>query len=113
MKDAPISLTLDLWSLGSSATDIVRKLGFPNRRHVERIIAAARAAGDPRAVYHQSGGRIMGTGIKPSRRRAKRVHQGVQIVERIGKTVCSHGHLRTPYSVDEHHRCIQCRRLRP
>lgn len=52
MKNAPILLVLDLWSLGHAAPDVADQLGFPNHRHVTRIIARAREIKDKRAVLH-------------------------------------------------------------
>lgn len=115
MKDAPIPPVLDLWSLGHSATDICAKLGFPNRRHVERIIERARSIRDPRAVYHVAGDRILGTGIPKSKRYLRGFqteYDGVLLVERILKRVCPRGHMRLPQNVDAQGHCIQCERRR-
>lgn len=53
MKNAPIPAVLDFWALGHSASVIAEWLGFPNHRHITRIIANARRIGDPRAVIHE------------------------------------------------------------
>lgn len=63
MKDAPIPLTLDLWALGHSAKQIAEALGYPNSKHVTRIVENARSIGDLRACYHAHGTRILGKGI--------------------------------------------------
>lgn len=61
MRDAPITLTLQLWSLGHCADDIAEKLGFPNAKHITRIISQARRLRDPRAVLHcYPTGRVVG-----------------------------------------------------
>lgn len=61
MKNAPILVVLDLWSLGHSGSDIAKKLGFPNAKHITRIISQARRLRDPRAVLHcYSTGRVVG-----------------------------------------------------
>ena len=111
MKDAPIIPTLALWSLGHSQADIAGKLGFPNRKPVERIIAHAREIGDPRAVYHVAGDRILGKGIPAADRylrASQKLYAGFPLVERIGKALCKRGHARTPDNLDEQHHCLIC-----
>jgi hypothetical protein len=114
MMDFPVSLILDLWSLGHSGADIVKKLGIANRRVVERLVDQARSIGDPRAVYHvAASGRIMGTGIPRRKRyrvRRQTHYEGFQLVEMIGKPVCDRGHMRLPHNVDEWGHCKQCHR---
>jgi hypothetical protein len=61
MKNAPIPLVLDLWSLGHIAADIAEKCGLPNAKHVTRIVDNARRLRDPRAVLHcYPNGRVVG-----------------------------------------------------
>lgn len=117
MKDAPVSLALDLWSLGHSGADIVAKLGFPNRRAVERIVEQARLRNDERAVYHvTSNGRILGTGIpKRKRYRVRRQthYKGFMLIDLLGKPLCPRGHMRLPHSINKSGSCRQCERARP
>lgn len=68
MKNAPILLVLDLWSLGHSASDCADRLGFPNPKHVARIIANARQIKDKRGVLHcYPCGRVAGNLRKAAR----------------------------------------------
>lgn len=61
MKNAPIPLVLDLWSLGHIAADIAEKCGLPNAKHVTRIVDNARRLRDPRSVLHcYPTGRVVG-----------------------------------------------------
>lgn len=101
MKNAPIPLVMDLWSLGHSAEDIADKIGFPDRRHVQRIIAHARSIGDPRAVFHVEAGRLLGRGIKAIERRVtprQTKYRGFLIVPvlRVRNYLCQKGHPRPP-----------------
>ena len=86
MKDAPIPITLDLWALGHSAEQIAEALGYPNGKHVTRIVEKARSLGDPRAVYHAQGTRILGKGI-PFTERFLKTRQtkfrGFEVVQRL------------------------------
>ncbi len=115
MKDAPIPLALQLWSLGHSQADIAAKLGFPNRKPVERIVANARAIGDPRAVYHVVGDRILGKAL-PAKERYIRAGQaayrGFPLVERVLKPTCPRGHARVPDNLDVGGHCLICERAR-
>lgn len=111
MKGAPILPTLDLWALGHSGADIAAKLGFPNRKHVERIIGQARDIGDPRAVFHVAGERILGKAIPPKDRYLRfrqETYAGFQLVERIVRPLCLRGHARTPDNLDAASRCRIC-----
>jgi hypothetical protein len=95
----PIPLVLDLWALGHSQADVAEKLGLPNGKHVERIVERARQLGDRRAVFHATGGRIIGKGIPAAKRFVKGRHpryQGFEIVDRILKPLCPRGHAMTP-----------------
>lgn len=100
MKDAPIPLTLDLWALGHSAGQIAEMLGYPNFRHVARIVANARKIGDPRAVLHcGENGRLLG---RPGRdgTKLRRGAKGVkrkEVVMLIPKRapICRRGHEKT------------------
>lgn len=86
MKDAPIPLVLDLWSLGHSASSIAEKLGFPNFRHIERIVRHARSINDPRATLHAStAGRLIG-------RPGNGPHPEAEIVPAITALRCPAGH---------------------
>lgn len=107
MKGAPIPLALDLWSLGHSGTAIARMLGFPNRRHVERIVAQARALRDKRAVLHVAGnGYLVG---RPGRMERPPVAIPVPL---IGKPQCVRGHARIPENLGFADQCLLCRRVR-
>lgn len=84
MNGTPIPLVLDLWSLGHSAGQIAKMVGLPNRKRVERIVANARKIGDPRAVRHAIGTRILGKAIPPAKRFRKTrqtKHDGFEIVQ--------------------------------
>lgn len=84
----PIPLALDLWALGHSQSQIAKMLGLPNRKHVERIIANARKIGDPRAVRHAVGTRILGKGIHHTKRFTngrRQKHAGFEIVPLLEK----------------------------
>ena len=96
MKGAPIPLVLDLWALGHSQGQIAAMVGFPNRRHVERIISHARTIGDPRAVRHATGDRVLGKRITDRVPRAKKRIDGFVVVPALGKPLCLRGHARTP-----------------
>lgn len=114
MKDVPIPLVLDLWSLGHSAGDIAERLGLPNHRHVSRIVQLARAIGDKRAVlHHAKDGRLIGrpgrTG-KRVRKNAKSIG-GVEATLLIGRTMCRRGHTRTPDNIGSDWHCLACQRL--
>lgn len=105
MKYAPIPLTLDLWALGHSASDIAAKLGFPNHRHVTRIVAHARKIGDKRAVLHvAAGGRLIG---RPGRMGRPPVAIPVPA---LGKPLCSAAHPRTPDNLSDFGHCLTCAR---
>lgn len=68
MKSAPIPLVLDLWSLGHGGADIAARLGFPDFRHVTRIVAQARQIRDKRTVLHcYPCGRVTGNLRKAAR----------------------------------------------
>lgn len=110
---APITLVLNLWSLGHSAADIRAKLGLPNDDVVKRIVRHGREIEDPRAVYHvTSGGRIQGEKEQPSRWRKQ--WKGFAIVRAIepprAKT-CMRGHLRTDDNLFNRG-CLVCKRER-
>lgn len=106
MKDAPIPAVLTLWSLGHSASNIAERLGFPNHKHVTRIIEHARSIRDPRAVLHAaSNGRLIG---RPGR--MKTLPPSV-VVPAIGKPFCVNGHARTPENVTSQHQCRACKRI--
>lgn len=108
MKNAPIVATLDLWALGHSAGQIADMLGYPNRKHVERIIEKARSINDKRAVLHvAANGRLIG---RPGRMKLPPVAIPVPALPR--KTHCPKGHLRTPDNVDAQWHCRICKNRR-
>lgn len=103
MKNAPIPLTLQLWSLGHSASDVAAKLGFPNHKHVTRIVAHARSIGDKRAVLHVArNGYLIG---RPGRMALPPVAIPVPA---LGKPLCRNGHLRTPDNLTKDRHCRMC-----
>lgn len=115
MKNAPIPLTLDLWSLGHSGADIAEKLGYPDEKHIARIIEHAREIGDPRAVYHFHRDRILGKGI-PWKRREKGRYQTkfrgfalVQLLHPQVREFCKYGHSRA--DTPPRRQCRTCARL--
>jgi hypothetical protein len=83
--DLPVSLILDLWSLGHSASDVAERVGC-HRKQVSRIVAQARSIRDPRAVLHKEPGnnRLIGragrTGVTVKR---KSTYKGVEVVSLI------------------------------
>lgn len=84
----PIQLVLDLWSLGHSQGQIAKMVGLPNRKRVEHIIARAREIGDPRAVRHAHGTRILGKAVHHTERFQKarqKQHRGFEIVPLLEK----------------------------
>lgn len=84
----PIPLVLDLWALGHSQKQIAEMVGLPNRKHVERIVANARKIGDPRAVRHAIGTRILGKAVPPAQRHRQTrqtKHAGFEIVQLVEK----------------------------
>lgn len=107
MKNAPIPLVLDLWSLGHTAAVVAVMAGLPNHKHVTRIVKHARDIGDKRAVLHVAGnGRLIG--------RAGRMERPpVAIpVPALTKPLCIAGHARTPDNVDGAGHCFECNRAR-
>lgn len=107
MKDAPIPLTLDLWATGMSAGAIAERLGYPNAKHVTRIIANARKIHDPRAVLHAGkSGRLLGrAGHKP-------VLAAVEVVPSTTALACKAGHPQIPRNVYRSGGCRLCRLAR-
>lgn len=102
MKDAPIIPTLDLWSLGHSAREIAEMLGFPDHKHVTRIVERARSIGDRRAVLHAStSGRLIG--------RAGHMRQPplANVVPALRALTCKRGHPRTRKNL-KGGRCREC-----
>jgi hypothetical protein len=115
VKNAPILATIELWSLGHSASDIAERLGFPNHRHVARIIAHARSIGDPRAALHcgKSGkplGRA-GRGWEPPRRGRKTPRYAAELIPSIRALVCQRGHAQTARTIAANGYCLECRRM--
>jgi hypothetical protein len=125
MTDAPITLTLDLWAQGHSASEIAEMLGHASHKAVTRIVEHAREIGDRRAVYHQTSLRLIGKGI-PERDRfitpLQKTYRGVRIVALLSKAkppkpkpvkqlFCLNGHARTPANIGVNRGCLACRRL--
>jgi hypothetical protein len=122
----PIPLTLDLWALGHSAREVADMVGFPNGKHVTRIVQYARSIGDKRAVLHVSStGRMIG---RPGRMKVPPVALAVPSITalrltaprpkpgprkpRRRKAFCKRGHPRGPGLVYKDHSCIACTALR-
>ena len=114
MKDAPIIPALDLWSLGHSAGQIAEMLGFPNHKHVTRIVEHARSISDKRAVLHKAqNGRLIGRPGRHARKVVKREKvNGIEVVPAIPQPLCARGHARTPENVNKSRQCKECERLR-
>lgn len=131
MKNAPIITALDLWSLGHSASEIADMLGFPNFRHVARIVANARSIADPRAALHMaSTGRLIGRaghmGLPPSAERVPSIaaleidarpkpkpRKRSRYKRKITKKQCVRGHPRNRQTVDGFGHCLACPRSPP
>jgi hypothetical protein len=108
MTDAPVPLVLDLWALGHSASQIAQMVGLPSHKVVSRIVAQARAIGDPRAVFHcGENGRLLGRPGRTGLTASKRGHRaaGKEVVTRL-PTPCKRGHGRT-----ESGPCMTCKRF--
>lgn len=102
MKNAPILTTLDLWALGHSASQIAEMLGFPNHKHVTRIVERARSIGDTRAVLHKAkNGRLIG---RPARMMPPPLANVVPALPQ--KPLCPRGHEK------ENGRCRICNMIR-
>lgn len=109
MRDAPIIPALDLWSLGHSASQVAEMLGFPNHKHVTRIVEHARSIGDKRATLHvASNGRLIG---RPGRMAIPPVAIPVPALPQTKQEACKRGHARTAESVDPQRRCRECRKI--
>ena len=107
MKHVPIPLVLDLWALGHSASDVARKVGLPNHRHVARIVERARSINDPRAVLHAAkNGRLIG---RPGRMAAPPL---VEIVPSSRALACHAGHPQTAENIGSQGNCLECGRIR-
>lgn len=108
MKRAPIIAALDLWSIGHSAGEIARMLGFPNHKHVTRIVAQARKIRDPRAVLHAAkNGRLIG------RAGHRLVLAAVEVVPSSTALACKAGHPQIAANVIRRSgHCRLCKRLR-
>lgn len=106
MKNAPILLALDLWSLGHSAAAVAQMVGLPNHKHVTRIVQRARSIGDKRAVLHVAdNGRLIG-------RAGHAMIPPVAIpVPALGKALCAAGHPRVPENLSSAGHCKTCKRL--
>jgi hypothetical protein len=125
MKNAPILTVLDLWSLGHSAAEVADMLGFPNGKHVTRIVEKARSIGDKRAVLHVSStGRMLG---RPGRMARPPVAIAVPSITalrltapkprkvprpRTRKLFCKRGHPRNAKTIDSNWGCRLCDTLR-
>lgn len=107
MKHVPIPLVLDLWALGHSASDVARKVGLPNHKHVTRIVERARSINDPRAVLHAAkNGRLIG---RPGRMAAPPF---AEIVPSSRALACRIGHPQTAKNVGAQGKCLECNRIR-
>lgn len=107
MKNAPIPLTLELWACGFSASQIAEKLGYPNHKHVARIVERARSINDPRAVLHAAkNGRLIG---RPGRMASPPF---AEIVPSSRALACRIGHPQTAKNVGAQGKCLECNRIR-
>ena len=105
----PVIPSLDLWSLGHSASQVAEMLGMP-RKKVTEIVMQARSIGDPRAVLHvASNGRLIG---RPGRMQIPPVAIPVPALPQAKQAMCARGHERTPENVNASRQCRQCERLR-
>lgn len=126
MTDAPIPLVLDLWAKGHSASQVEEMLAVPSKK-VSAIVAEARSIGDPRAVYHRLGWRLIGKGIPDADRYVtpvQRTYNGFRIVPIIGHEPaerrepkplprCKRGHVKMADTVGKDGRtCLICKRER-
>jgi hypothetical protein len=106
-NDAPVPATLDLWSLGHSASQVAKMLGLPSHKHVARIIEHARSIRDPRAVLHAAkNGRLIG---RPGRMATP---PSAEIVPSTRALACERGHPQTANNTYASGRCRECTRLR-
>lgn len=111
-EPAPVPLVLTLWALGHSASQVAQMVGLPSHKAVTRIIAQARAIGDPRAVIHcGENGRLLGRPGRDGRKVSKRGHKvaGKEVVTLLPKPtipMCKRGHERT-----ERGPCMICKRF--
>lgn len=107
MKNAPIPLILDLWSLGHTASVVATMAGLPNHKHVTRIVKHARDIGDKRAVLHvDDSGRLIG-------RAGHALRPPVAIpVPALGKALCAAGHPRVSDNLSSVGQCKTCKRLK-